>query len=178
MAQRSAWGWSWSWGPIAIALAVLAAVLFAHLLGAQREIRQTQAHVATTQQQLQTALDQNQQLRHAAQLIAAPTTLSAVVRATPPAAQGHMYLAPGQAAVVVASYLPPTPAGRRYQLWLLPAQGNPMDAGTFQSGADGTAVYISPTQATAAKGLAVSLEPEGGSPQPTGPIVLAAQFSQ
>lgn len=176
MAQRSAFGWSWSWGPIAIALAVLAVVLFGHLQGAQQRARNADEHVATVQQQLQTAMGQIQTLRATTQLIATPGALSAVVKATPPAAQGHMYLVPGQAAVVVASHLPPAGAGHRYELWLLPPQGNPVPAGMFQPGMDGTAVFSSPTKATSAKGMAVSLEPENGGNQPTGPIVLAAQF--
>lgn len=176
MANRSAFGWSWSWGPITLALIVLAAVLFGRFEGAQQNARNANQRVTQAQQQLQTALGQIHALRAAAQLIAAPGTLAAKVHATPPAAQGDMYLAPGRAAIVIASDLPAAPSGQGYELWVLPAAGNPVPAGMFHPGADGAAVFSSPTKVTAASGLAVSLEPEAGSPQPTGPIVLAAKF--
>ncbi|MGH9335392.1 MAG: anti-sigma factor, partial [Vicinamibacteria bacterium] len=69
--------------------------------------------------------------------------------------------------------LPPPPAGRTYQLWLI-VGGSPVSMGTFGVEPDGSGRLDTAT-VPAFEGevtVAVSVEPEGGVPQPTGPIVL------
>lgn len=67
------------------------------------------------------------------------------------------------------------PAGKSYQLWMLPGTGKPVSLGLMNS--TGSAhETLSPEMLAAltkAKGLAISIEPAGGSPtgQPTGPVV-------
>jgi anti-sigma-K factor RskA len=69
--------------------------------------------------------------------------------------------------------LPPDPTDKDYQLWAIIA-GTPVSAGVFSVGADGTAVIPlldigrEPQVAT----FAITLEPAGGMPQPTGQMVL------
>lgn len=175
-ANRSAFGWSWSWGPIAIILAALCIYTFAHLLQSQQQTRQAQQQVDEAQQQLQTAVHENQNLHAATALMAAPGTQSVAVRAEPPAAQGRIFLNPDGGAVLLATALPPPSAGRRYEMWLLPATGSPIAAGMFAPTASGEAVQSYRHKLTGVTGIAVSLEPEAGSKQPTGPIVLAAKL--
>jgi len=81
--------------------------------------------------------------------------------------------ADGQIALLVQG-LPPPPPGRTYQLWLIEG-GVPASAGTFVTSAAGGARHAIATRAAAPHEfvLAVTLEPAGGVPQPTGPIVLA-----
>jgi anti-sigma-K factor RskA len=78
---------------------------------------------------------------------------------------------------VLAQNLPTLPAGKAYQLWFLTA-GTPIPAGTFQLDAlrRGSIQAALPVGRSDITGAAVSLEPAGGVPQPTGPIVLAATF--
>ena len=70
------------------------------------------------------------------------------------------------------------PAGRSFELWLLPRHGAPISLGVARPG---RVLYALPRTAEAAlaqtKGFAVSVEPPGGSPtgQPTGPVVLVGQ---
>lgn len=74
------------------------------------------------------------------------------------------------------------PPGKSYQLWLLPAGGPPVSLGVLpERGAidiplDGDL----PTRLLTAAGIAVSLEPAGGSPtgQPTGPVVYQAALTR
>jgi anti-sigma-K factor RskA len=63
--------------------------------------------------------------------------------------------------------LPQLQSNRTFQLWLIPAAGNPISAGIFRSDPDSSAVYVYPGQTTNAAAVAVTVEPEGGSPQPT-----------
>ncbi len=72
-----------------------------------------------------------------------------------------------------AHHVAPLPAGKSYQIWLItPTQK--ISAGTFTPAADSSvevhATYALPPNAL--KGVAVSEEPAGGAPQPTGRIVI------
>ncbi|HZG41825.1 MAG TPA: anti-sigma factor, partial [Longimicrobium sp.] len=77
-----------------------------------------------------------------------------------------------------AHNLPATRPGREYQLWLVTADRK-ISAGTFRPGPRGTAVvqaeYELPPESLQA--VAVTEEPAGGQPQPTGAIVLAGATS-
>ena len=73
--------------------------------------------------------------------------------------------------------LPPAPAGKDYQLWVVdPSQPKPLNGGVFKTNADGTAqIYFRPTSTTTVRAdkFAISLEPEGGRPVAEGPIFMA-----
>ena len=84
-----------------------------------------------------------------------------------PAARGRVFVSPGQGIVLIAAHLPKLDANRTFELWVIPAKGNPIPAGTFRSGADATAFYVRPGPVDNAAAVAVTVEPEGGSPQPT-----------
>jgi hypothetical protein len=73
-----------------------------------------------------------------------------------------------------AHHLPEVAQGREYQLWLITADQQKIPAGTFRPDAEGQAV-VQATYALSADALAavaVTEEPAGGLPQPSGPIVL------
>jgi anti-sigma-K factor RskA len=72
--------------------------------------------------------------------------------------------------VVTLNDLPAAPAGHDYQLWVLdPAAEAPISAGLVK---DSRSFSIKPVS-TSNPGFAISLEPTGGSPEPTGPILFA-----
>ena len=78
--------------------------------------------------------------------------------------------------VFTAQHLPPLPAEKTYQLWLIPASGNkPMPCGTFKPDANGNAAMVMPYAEKDAwpKMFAVTIEAEGGSQTPTMPLVMA-----
>lgn len=66
-------------------------------------------------------------------------------------------------------------AGRAFELWLVPGQGQPRSLGLIPAVGSGQPALAPALARALAPGstLAVSLEPEGGSPtgQPTGPVV-------
>jgi anti-sigma-K factor RskA len=72
--------------------------------------------------------------------------------------------------VVALEDLPPPPAGRDYQLWVLdPGAEAPINAGLMTGSRSFTVKPVS----TPNPGFAISLEPGGGGPEPTGPILFA-----
>lgn len=76
-------------------------------------------------------------------------------------------------AVFVAAGLPAPPAGQTYQLWFMDSAGVAVSAGTFDPGSDGrVAVSLVGSPGSAAV-VGMTLEPDGGSPEPTTPPVLA-----
>ena len=80
---------------------------------------------------------------------------------------------------VFAWHLPPTPAAKAYQVWLIDPQGN-RTSGGFLTPEEGypfaTTVIASPAPLTGFTSLGVTLEPQGGSPAPTGPRVFGVSF--
>jgi anti-sigma-K factor RskA len=76
--------------------------------------------------------------------------------------------------IVHAFNLPPADEGLVYQLWFL-ADGPPVPGGTFQSDPDGHALATvdGPAEGLVLRGAAVTIEPAGGSPQPTSPIIVS-----
>lgn len=86
------------------------------------------------------------------------------------------YLADKGALVFVATHMAPAPAGKTYELWLLPANGQgPIPAGTFKPDAQGSANVVLPRlpKGVQAKGFGVTVENDGGSSTPTLPIVMS-----
>jgi anti-sigma-K factor RskA len=86
--------------------------------------------------------------------------------------------ASGEAAVVLAG-VPPPPPGKTYELWAIRGDKAPEPAGLFTVGPDGvvatrTERVVRPEEVAA---FAVSIEPEGGSTSPTGPIVLVGKVA-
>ena len=72
-----------------------------------------------------------------------------------------------------AANLPAPAAGKTYQLWLItPTQK--ISAGTFTD--EGTGQVVVPPDAGTVVAAAVTDEPEGGSPQPTGSILLLGKI--
>jgi hypothetical protein len=94
------------------------------------------------------------------------------------AARAKLLWNPGtKQGILWVSGLPPLPLGKSYELWAFVGD-QPVPAGTFDaaSGA-GTVIPISrqdPLDDTPVK-FAVSVEPKGGVPKPTGAIVLAGE---
>lgn len=74
------------------------------------------------------------------------------------------------------SGLPPAPKDRTYQLWFVPKNGVPVSASVFNTNPDGSATLEIPVPIDIGelKATAVTTEPAGGLPQPSGAYVLLA----
>jgi anti-sigma-K factor RskA len=70
-------------------------------------------------------------------------------------------------------WIAPSPDDKSYQLWVVPMEGSPISAGVFNPATSDTAHWMSKVpEGIAPKMFAITLEPAGGMPQPTGPMVL------
>lgn len=73
--------------------------------------------------------------------------------------------------------LPDLEAGQTYQVWLIDSQDNRTSGGLFQPGLPFTSVLISaPVELSNYVGIGVTIEPSGGSSQPTGDRVFRVDF--
>lgn len=109
----------------------------------------------------------------------APTTITVALRGTKaqPDAQGQLIADPGsQSAVLVVTGLPPLQPGKTYQVWLI--ANAPVSAGLLTVDANGQGVLIITSKESIGsfKSLGISVEPQGGSPQPTGDIVVLSDL--
>ena len=94
-----------------------------------------------------------------------------------PRALGQLIANPNdQSAVLVISGLPPLAPGQTYQVWLI---GNaPVSAGLLTVDENGQSVLIVTSEEAIGSftSLGISIEPEGGSEQPTGEIVVLSEL--
>jgi anti-sigma-K factor RskA len=95
-----------------------------------------------------------------------------------PQAQGQLIVDPeSQSAVLVIAGLPPLEPGRTYQVWLITG-GTPVSAGLLAVDENGQGVFIVNSEESIGSfnSLGISIEPEGGSTEPTGEIVVLSDL--
>jgi anti-sigma-K factor RskA len=142
----------------------------------------------TGQQYAQTAARLRSEMREQAAQIAGLTEAFAIlsgpntaetsfggVQPKPP--QGKVFLNPARGVLLIASNLPPAPASKIYEMWIIPKGAKPVPAGLFQSQASGRAMHVQPGAVDVAStaAVAVTLENEAGADQPTTqPLIVAA----
>ncbi|MGD1073754.1 MAG: anti-sigma factor [Bryobacteraceae bacterium] len=107
-------------------------------------------------------------LAEALSILNDPTAKQVTFGETAQPSRGRVFVSGGKGVLFIGASLPSIAPNKTFELWVIPAKGNPVPAGTFHGEADATAVYVrpGPVQGDAAA-VAVTVEPEGGSPQPT-----------
>jgi anti-sigma-K factor RskA len=141
---------------------------------ASAEAKRLEAELSVTQRDLAEAAAFRALVQRPGSLV---TTLAGLAPA--PKARARVVFDPvTREAILVASGLDPAPEGKAYEAWVI-AGGAPVPVGTFRPDAQGGAVVRLPrVEATgSARTFAVTLEPEAGTPAPTGPMVLAGAVS-
>jgi hypothetical protein len=86
-----------------------------------------------------------------------------------PQARARAFWSRSRGLILTASNLPPLPRGRTYQVWIVTPDA-PVSAGLLRAGERGDvhAVFAAPRDVARVAAVAVTLEPEGGVPAPTG----------
>ena len=154
--------------PLSGTLALATILLWLHNVQLDRQLADLRTTVAAQQKQLDDS-------RHIADLLAAHDTIVVPLAAQKGEPQGSARVVYNarEGMMMYDGTLPPAPADKVYQIWLVPMKGAPISAGWFTGWPDKPGHMMMKLPAgVAAKEFAVSLEPAGGKPQPTGPMVL------
>jgi|KBSMisStandDraft_5_1062788.scaffolds.fasta_scaffold241674_3 anti-sigma-K factor RskA len=166
--ERSGFAWI-------AALAAAAAVIVALWLGIQQ--RTTDRELSKARLDLQQSAGERDRLEQALTFLNQPETRQVNFGLDKPAPpRGNFFLNPRLGVLLIASNLPALPAGKAYELWVIPKGDAPRPAGTFQADPQGTAMHILNGTVDSSVTLAVTVEPEAGSPAPTSGILFSAGF--
>lgn len=152
----------------AIAASLVLLCCSALLLWALRRERDRLASIAFERDRLQSVV----------QFLSEQRTIVTRTASAQTGPSGRVFVAPQQGFVFVGSRLPQIQAGRTFELWLVPSTGAPQPAGLFRAQGS-NAVYVSHINVDLAHtaAIAVSVEPEGGSPAPTTTPFVAIPLS-
>src|SRR5438093_1626061 len=171
------------WIAGAAAAAIVAAAFTGAFVAGHYEARlgQTARELAATRQRLEGEIaalnDQLAAYRSAADLLRDPATRVVTLRGLGPSpgATGWVIWHQTVGGQLFVANLPPPPPSKTYELWTI-GEGAPRPAGVFRVDAEGRATHrVEPVEGgEPVKVFAVTLEPEGGVPAPTGPMVLAS----
>ena len=154
--------------PVTAALAVATIILW---IGNNRLNRELQDLRAASAHQA----DELKQAREMVDLMGAPDSVAVKLNPSPnmPTAEAHVMFNMRKGMLMYSGNLPAPPPKMTYQLWLVPASGNPISEGVFSPKGNVMDVWMMPVLPNVvAKAFAVTIEPAGGMPQPTGPKVL------
>jgi anti-sigma-K factor RskA len=173
-------GFSWltpAFGAAAVFFAALAALIWMKDLRDAGRIQELQAQLAVAQ-------SRSLQIANAAaetdKLLGAPGTMRVGLeqQAGWPSGRAAVLYNAKMGMVTCAGWLPAPPSDKSYQLWLVPMQGAPVPLRVFSGGEWNEPVTAHVPPGMAAKAFAVTVEPKGGMPWPTGPKVLVGGVSQ
>ena len=101
-------------------------------------------------------------------------------QAAAPQASGRGYWSRSRGLMFTATSLPALPPGRTYQLWVLTAQTPPISNGwLFRPDPSGraAAIFETPVNLPRPTAMAVTIEPDGGVPAPTGAMYLVGRLT-
>jgi anti-sigma-K factor RskA len=166
--ERAGWGW-------AAAMAAACSLIVALWLGVEK--RTTDRELTNARATLQQTEAERGRLEQAFTFLNQPETRQVNFgqgQPTPP--RGNFFLNPRMGVLLIASNLPVLPAGKTYEMWVIPKGGAPRPAGLFQPGPQGSAMHILTGALDSNVTLAVTVEPEAGSPAPTSIVLFSAGF--
>jgi anti-sigma-K factor RskA len=183
-ARKAASGVSWAPWLVAAASLLLAAYFGMDSLRVRRELDTVRAELQAARAEasatgvrlavLQQASDRSES---AFAVLVAPDVARIDLEGQPgqaPSASARAFWSRARGMVFSATSLPAPPPGRTYQVWVVTKDPAPLSAGLVQPDAQGrvNVVFATPTTIPQPIAVAVTLEPAGGVPAPTGPKVL------
>lgn len=169
------------WLSAAAALAAIALGLYAMNLRTRVQDLEAQLRVATAatdtmQKRLISLSADADEAQRRYTILSAPDVRRINLAGVPPAASAsaNAFWSPTQGLFLSGTNLPALPAGRVYQLWMVTPEQAALGIALLTPDAGGRVTTITPTPpgVTRVAAIAVTVEPTGGSPSPTGEKVL------
>lgn len=165
--------WSALLVPAGVALVIATIFLWTQNRRLDQQLAILRADAQQQRQQLQEA-------REMADLVTSRNTILVPLSSQPgmPKGAAHVMYNQKMGMLMYEGELEPAPANKTYELWVVPAKGNPISAGVFTPGSDNSTHFMMKLpEGVVPKAFAVTIEPAGGRPQPTGPAVLMGAVS-
>lgn len=164
-----------AWMPLAAAFAIVivGGVLYLAVQRNREQLRIARNHIALLNEQKQEEERSRRELeRKLEALTGAGATIELAGQEVAPASSARVFINEDErTALVFFQNLPPSPADKSYQLWIIRGdRPEPQSAGVFEVGPDGQAtlgLQNLPVD-TEIRAFAVTLEPRGGASSPTG----------
>lgn len=169
--RRPAAGW------LALAASLAAAVLGFYAVSLRNRVQNLEAELvgerqraAAAEEKFRTVQLRAANLERASEILGAGDVTGVQLKGEGPGsgASGRAFVSRSKGVVFTAQNLPPLQAGKTYQLWIVDANGRPVDAGIFAPDATGVATLVTLLNVPSPAAVAVTVEPAGGVPAPTG----------
>src|SRR5262245_5917105 len=158
---------------LAVGLGLYTSQLRGRITVLQDELRDTRARANAAEQQVANAQRTATGAQVSLAVLTAPDVARIDLAGQPPVApqaSARAFWSRSRGMVFTASNLPPLPAGRVYQLWVVTKDPAPLSAGLLTPDAQGgvNETISTPPDIPQPVALAVTIEPAGGVPAPTG----------
>lgn len=166
-----------SLGPVgAIAAAVLFLVLIIWIIVLWQQNRALHRRSEMLAREMQSLQEEAGRANEFVNILSSPGARIATLDGTGPAPHATARLVYDRSgrAMLMANNLPPTPAGKEYQLWFIVGRNPPIPGKTFEANFAGRGELSDeiPEQAMQSPVFAVTLENAGGATAPTSPLYL------
>ena len=167
---------------LAIGLGGYAAQLRGHVRELERQLNSAMLQLQSSDRQMIQARLMVADAQRQLGVLAAPdvTHVDLKGQAAAPQASARALWSRSRGLLFAASNLPAAPAGRTYQLWVISGRLAPISNGwVFNTDAAGsvTTMFSTPATLPAPTVVAVTIEPAGGVPAPTGPMYLVGSLN-
>ena len=175
--KASLWNWSPVWAAVAAGALIAAVVFNVRAQRASAELAQAAAELQRVQAESASQTRELARLNEAFAILNQPDVKQVTFGGgAPQPPRGRVFLDPRRGVLLLASNLPPAPAGKIYEMWVIPKGGKPVPAGLFQSAVDGTALHVlaGPVDVAGTAAVAVTVELAAGAQVPNLPPVFAA----
>ncbi|MGH9162271.1 MAG: anti-sigma factor domain-containing protein, partial [Vicinamibacteraceae bacterium] len=177
-------GRPWQWLAAAAALAALVLALYAVMLRGRvgaldAELAAVRAQLTVTERDAAEARRSAADLQRAMAILRARDVAAVSLAGQPPAAsaRGRAFWSASSGGVLfIADDLPALPRGRVYQLWVVTTKAPVSLALLTPDPSGATAAVTAPPTDAVPIAFAVTIEPEGGVPAPTGAKYLVGAF--
>jgi anti-sigma-K factor RskA len=164
---------------LAVATGTYAAWLQVRLVVLEDRLAQALLQASAAETAVADARRVNTELQSAMGVLAAPdlVRIDLAGQAPAPQATARALWSRARGMVFTATNLPPLPAGQVYQVWVVPAALAPISAGllTPDTAGAGQTYFSTAPDIPPPAAVAVSIEPAGGVPAPTGAIYLVGK---